>query len=627
MLRGRTFLRNVTGKRAGAFAPVSRRYMSMDAKKPIIDVDDKAQQLQVPSSAMEVKEVRGKVYAVTAAQVIASATKYCLPLVGLMSGEPQAFFASLTMGWGIQMTYPAVHNRLVSSIGPVVAEKLSNQAMRKFFRIKKEDVISDPLGKINQYFAKSFTSVYRMPNIVVGSFMPAAVNLAFGLGTLATLSPELSMAYLSSSLFIAYGTVQGEKAKAQAQGEFMSSIYQIFGSTHQRVNSYELANTFSRVDRELSQYEEDLKDNRLARVKHLNVANMVALKQSASVAFCSLSMIGYSFYQFRQGNLQPFELSMALYLTTISMQSLREVAASYSDFRDAKSDLDEVKKFILENPEISSPANPVALPACDNHEIQFDNVSFSYGENSKVFENASFTLGRGERTVIVGLSGVGKSTIINLMLRYHDPEGSISLDGINLKELDLTELRKVFGVAPQSPLLFDGSIEENIAYGIAGLIPEDELQQRIEKAVDIVGLKPFLKNYPEGIKSNIGKDGSKLSGGLRQRLAIARMLVLNPQVYIFDEATSSLDIEAETDLIEQVVNVCDGKTSVFITHRLNTIPSINPDNILVVENGQVVESGTYDELMSRGDRFAQLMQKYRESLDTQDNRSAIEMKV
>ncbi len=570
----------------------------------------------------EVRSTKWPIRLATASSFSSSTIKYGAPLAAFYADMPETFYAGIGIGWAIHMIYPSLHQMLTLKIGPKFAEGLAIDAMKKFFTLPRDQVITDPLGKINQYFAKSFNSVYRIPNTIYGSLSPALINSVMATAGLSVVSPEIAAGYAASTALLAYVTTRGERNKAKAQEEFMASIYKIFGSTLQRINSYEIANTFAQADKEVNIYKRDLAEQTKERSRNIKININLAFQQSFIITASSIGMIAYAFQKMAAGVIMPMELSLVLYFLTMSMQSLKEVASAYSDFLDAKGDFVEVKNFINTYPSISSPEHPKKINLDEPPSISFKNVSFKYKDEEVIFDNASFEIPSGKKTVIVGLSGVGKTTIINLMLRFYDCEGSISINGTDIKEADILELRKLLGVAPQNPLLTDGTIKDNVCYGLNGT--NDSRVEELDDVLQQSGLDTVITKYADGMETEIGKDGAKLSGGIRQRLSIARMLMLDSPVLIFDEATSSLDIETEMSILENIGRKNTNKTIIYITHRLNTIPSLNPDNILVVKDGKVVEKGTFECLMTQGGDFQRMMNKYQDSINSVDSTSAEE---
>lgn len=233
-------------------------------------------------------------------------------------------------------------------------------------------------------------------------------------------------------------------------------------------------------------------------------------------------------------------------------------------------------------------------------EIRIENIEYSYIEERPVLKNISLTIPRSQKIAFVGASGSGKSTMIDLIIRFYDPQrGRISMDGRDIRTLDVRSYRSRFGIVSQEPTLFNDSVSANITFGQEGISRE-----RIREAAIIAHAHEFIEKLPDGYDTVIGDRGVMLSGGQRQRVAIARAIALNPDVLIFDEATSALDSESEKIVQQAIANVLKNRTAIIIAHRLSTV--IDCDNIVVFDNGEIVEQGTHQELLERNGVYKRL---------------------
>jgi ATP-binding cassette subfamily B protein len=232
--------------------------------------------------------------------------------------------------------------------------------------------------------------------------------------------------------------------------------------------------------------------------------------------------------------------------------------------------------------------------------IEFNNVSFGYRPDRTILRKVSFTIAAGEKVAVVGASGAGKSTLVKLLFRFYDlNEGSISIGGIDISEISKHSLRRAIGIVPQDTVLFNDSIFENVRYGR----PEAS-DAEVSNAIRLAHLDAFISQLPEGYRTRVGERGLKLSGGEKQRVAIARTILKRSPILVFDEATSSLDSKSEQAILKALKEVAQGHTSLVIAHRLSTI--IDADKIVVLDDGKVVEQGSHDELLARRGRYAEL---------------------
>lgn len=271
------------------------------------------------------------------------------------------------------------------------------------------------------------------------------------------------------------------------------------------------------------------------------------------------------------------------------IRELQQAAASY----------DRIMEVMNTEPNIKDKPNCMQLPQIKG-EVKYENVSFSYDGKTPVLHDINLTLKQGEMTALVGSSGSGKTTISNLLQRFYDPtQGNIKMDNIAISDVSLESLRKQIVVVAQDIQLFSGTLKENIAYGL-----NDATDEEIEAAAKAANAHEFISQFPKGYQTQIGERGVKLSGGQKQRISIARALLKNPNLIVLDEATAALDTESEKLIQESLSTLLHGKTSLVIAHRLSTIRMA--DQIVVLEKGKIIESGTHDDLLAKSGRYREL---------------------
>jgi ATP-binding cassette subfamily B protein len=235
-------------------------------------------------------------------------------------------------------------------------------------------------------------------------------------------------------------------------------------------------------------------------------------------------------------------------------------------------------------------------------EVQFENVRFGYDKSNPVLKGINFTAAPGEMIGLVGKSGAGKSTTINLICRFYEPDaGVIRIDGVDYRDLSLQDMREQIGIVLQEPFLFNGTIGENIAYGKPGASFEEVIV-----AAKAANAHNFILSKPDGYDTMVGEKGAKLSGGERQRVSIARAILHNPRILILDEATSSVDVETEKQIQEAIGRLIQGRTTFAIAHRLSTLR--NASRLIVLEKGEIAEIGTHAELMEKKGTFYKLVE-------------------
>jgi subfamily B ATP-binding cassette protein MsbA len=323
-----------------------------------------------------------------------------------------------------------------------------------------------------------------------------------------------------------------------------------------------------------------------------------ALMSSSGVLMIGLASAGVmgigSFLGLNNGEFISYTAMIAFMVAPIL-----QIGNIGSQFTEAFAGLDRTEEIMSLNPEEDKEIRTVELNSIDG-EVIFNDVSFSYLEDSEVIKNISFKVKKGSMTALVGTSGSGKSTIAGLAASFLNPNyGNITIDGVDLSKVKLSSYRKKLGVVLQDDFLFEGSIKDNILFS-----KPNASKKQLDDAVIAANVNEFTDRFEDGIDTLIGERGVKLSGGQRQRITIARAIIADPRILILDEATSNLDNESESLIQESLKKLMKGRTTFVIAHRLSTIRQA--DQILVIENGKIAEKGTHEKLLSLESRYYNL---------------------
>ncbi|MDC1341726.1 ABC transporter ATP-binding protein/permease [Oceanospirillaceae bacterium] len=342
----------------------------------------------------------------------------------------------------------------------------------------------------------------------------------------------------------------------------------------------------------LSAWEQARVDNRLS----------LALLNSGQALIIGLGVTALMYLAAKgvaEGTMTIGDLVMVnLYLLQLFVP-LNALGFIYREIRRALSDIENMFGLLKRQSTVQDKAQATVLKV-DHAAIEFEAVDFGYQKQRQILKNLSFSVAPGEKVAIVGPSGSGKSTIGRLLFRFYDVNaGTIRIDGQDVKDVQQLSLRQAIGVVPQDTVLFNDTIWNNVAYGCTDASDED-----IWNAIDMASLRTFVESIPEGVQTIVGERGLKVSGGEKQRIAIARVLLKNPSILLFDEATSALDSESENSILKALAKMSSNKTTIAIAHRLSTI--VDSDRILVVADGQVVEQGSHQELLALDGQYALL---------------------
>ena len=313
-------------------------------------------------------------------------------------------------------------------------------------------------------------------------------------------------------------------------------------------------------------------------------------------------MIWIGGHKVLDGTVTGGSMSAFIFYALVMARSARGLSEVYGDVQRAAGATERLLEIMALKPEITTPADPAALPEPPVGTVAFDHVTFHYPSrpDRAALEDFSLAVAPGETLALVGPSGAGKTTVYQLALRFYDPQkGTVTMDGVDVKRTDPVELRKRIGIVPQEPVIFAADAWENIRYGRPGASDEE-----VRAAAEAAAATEFLDRLPDGFDTFMGERGVRLSGGQRQRIAIARAILRNPSILLLDEATSALDAENERLVQSALERLMAGRTTLIIAHRLATV--VNADRIAVMEQGRIIATGNHAELMDRCELYARL---------------------
>ena len=363
--------------------------------------------------------------------------------------------------------------------------------------------------------------------------------------------------------------------------------------------NYETVKYFNNEEFEAQQYDSNLARWESARLKTRMTLMLLNSGQALIIGLGMVLLLWMAARDVASGAITLGSLVMInAYILQLFMP-LNFLGMVYREVRRALTDLENMFGLLKRNPSIENAPSAMPLRVTEGG-IEFDKVSFAYHKERPILKDLSFKVEPGSKVAIVGPSGSGKSTLARLLFRFYDIQrGAIRIDGQSISQVTQESLRQAIGVVPQDTVLFNDSIYNNIAYGRPTASAEE-----VRDAIRMANLEPFISSLPEGTETKVGERGLKVSGGEKQRIAIARVLLKRPPILLFDEATSALDSATEKSILAAFETLARNHTSLVIAHRLSTI--VDADQILVMEHGELIETGTHQQLLAKAGRYAQM---------------------
>ena len=372
--------------------------------------------------------------------------------------------------------------------------------------------------------------------------------------------------------------------------------------------NFETVKYFGNENYESKRYNDVLERYQEAAVKSQTTLGLLNGGQLIVRVVCQVAILAIAVQDYAAGRLTTGEVVM---LNTFMLQlfiPLGFLGSSYRMIRQSLVDMEYLFQLLDLQPEIRdrSDANTLKI---SRGKVCFAEVGFSYDSGKPVLADISFSIDRGKTVAVVGPSGAGKSTLSRLLYRFYDvQQGMITIDDQNIETVTQASLRNAVGIVPQDTVLFNDTIRYNIRYG-----KPDATDQEVESAARLASIHDFIMTLPQGYETRVGERGLKLSGGEKQRVAIARTVLKNPSVLVLDEATSALDIKTERDIQSALINVSRNRTTLVIAHRLSTI--VTADEILVINEGRIVERGSHQDLLDAGGSYAEMWRRQKEAAD------------
>ena len=513
---------------------------------------------------------------------------------------------ALIVGYGIariiSFTFSEVRDALFSKVSQNSIRQISLNMFKHLHNLSLEFHLNRQTGALAKYIDRGTKGIDFLLRYVLFSTVPTFFEIFLVSGILFYLyGPWYAVITLTTISFYFYLTFQITEWRNEFRKRMNKADNEVSTKMVDSLLNFETVKYFNNEKFEFDRLDKSLEDYELAANQSRHSLSLLNIAQTFIITTGITLMLVMSAYGIKTGDIDigGFVVINAYMLQLY--QPLNWLGSVYREIRQSLTDMENMFSLL----EISPTSQNVfeKIPQSDSTEIKFDNVSFDYNIRRTIIKNISFVVPNGKKVAIVGPTGAGKSTISRLLFKFYEPKaGVIYINNININKISQESLREIIGVVPQDTVLFNDTIYYNIAFGKTGASKEEVIS-----AAKNADIHDFISILPDGYQTIVGERGLKLSGGEKQRVAIARTILKNPKIFFFDEATSALDTSTEKEIQKNLENISKNKTTLIIAHRLST--AANADNIIVLDKGVIIEQGTHESLLLHKGKYFEMWEK------------------